>query len=61
MSEFVDCSSREEWDGFVAGRPEANFLQSWDFYEFHLARGKKVVRRLVFKNDGIVGAWAGVV
>ncbi|MBQ3296443.1 peptidoglycan bridge formation glycyltransferase FemA/FemB family protein [Candidatus Saccharibacteria bacterium] len=61
MSEFVDCSSREEWDGFVAGRPEANFLQSWDFYEFHLARGKKVVRRLVFKNDVIVGAWAGVV
>lgn len=61
MSEFVGCSSRDEWDGFVAKRPEANFLQSWDFYEFHLARGKKVVRRLVVDGGTIVGAWAGVV
>lgn len=61
MSEFIDCSSREEWDGFVAKRPEANFLQSYDFYEFHLSRGKKVVRRLVTNGGEIVGAYAGVV
>ncbi|MBQ3292720.1 peptidoglycan bridge formation glycyltransferase FemA/FemB family protein [Candidatus Saccharibacteria bacterium] len=59
--EIIDANSREEWDGFVAKRPEANFLQSWDFYEFHIARGKKVVRRLFFDDKKIVGAYAGVV
>ena len=40
---------------------EANFLQSWDFYEFHISRGKKVVRRLAYDGEKIVGAYAGVV
>ena len=56
-----DASSRDVWDEFVKSHPEANFLQSWDFYEFHKARGKKVVRRLAYKGDEIVGAYAGVV
>lgn len=56
-----NAESRTEWDGFVAARSEANFLQSWDFYEFHLARGKKVVRRLIYDNEKIVGVYAGVV
>ena len=56
-----DASSRNVWDEFVKSHPEANFLQSWDFYEFHKARGKKVVRRLAYKGDEIVGAYAGVV
>ena len=59
--EIVAGESREQWDGFVSARPEANFLQSWDFYEFHIARGKKVVRRLICNDGEIVGAWAGVV
>ncbi len=59
--EIVNGESRDEWDGFVAKREEANFLQSWDFYEFHTARGKKVVRRIVRDGDTIVGAYAGVV
>lgn len=59
--EIKDAASKTIWDGFVAKREEANFLQSWDFYEFHLSRGKKVVRRLFYKNDKIVGAYAGVV
>lgn len=56
-----DGASREEWDGFVSKLPEANFLQSWDFYEFHLSRGKKVARRLVVDGEKIIGAYAGVV
>lgn len=59
--EIVTCENRDEWDGFVSKREEANFLQSWDFYEFHVARGKKVVRRLVKDADEIIGAYAGVV
>ena len=61
MSRIVDADSRDTWDGFVAARPEANFLQSWDFYEFHVSRGLKVVRQLVYNGDTIVGAYAGVV
>ena len=56
-----DAKSRSVWDGYVSKLPEANFLQSWDFYEFHIARGKEVVRRLVYDGSKIVGAYAGVV
>lgn len=58
---LVDIDSKVKWDGFVMARREANFLQSWDFYEFHKARGKKVVRRAVMEGDKIVGVYAGVV
>ena len=58
---IVEAADKAIWDGFVANRLEANFLQSWDFYEFHLKRGKKVVRRLVYDEDTIIGAYAGVV
>ena len=61
MITICDGESREQWDGFVSKLPEANFLQSWDFYEFHLSRGKKIVRRLVIDGEKIVGAYAGVV
>ena len=57
---IVDAHSREEWDEFIKSHLEANFLQSWDFYEFHAMRGKKVVRRIVLKKQKIVGAYAGV-
>ncbi len=58
---IITAENQAEWDGFVSKQKEANFLQSWDFYEFHLARGKKVVRRLVMDDSKIVGAYAGVV
>lgn len=56
-----EAESRAEWDAFVATRDEANFLQSWDFYEFHRARGKRIVRRVFCRDGEIVAAYAGVV
>ena len=56
-----DIVSRKEWDTFITSHSESNFLQSWDFYEFHAARGKKIVRRAVVQNDKIIAAYAGVV
>lgn len=56
-----DAENREKWDKFVKSHEEANFLQSWDFYEFHKARGKKIVRRLAYDGNKIIGAYAGVV
>ena len=61
MIEIIDATSREEWDKFITSFEDTNFLQSWDFYEFHTSRGKKVVRRLFKDADKIVAAYAGVV
>ena len=59
--EFSDATKKSEWDKFVTSHAEANFLQSWDFYEFHKSRGNEIVRRIVKKDGKIVGAYAGVV
>ena len=59
---ITDATNRTQWDNFITSHPEANFLQSWDFYEFHLSRGKKITRRLFYdKNDELIGAYAGVI
>lgn len=59
---FETAADRTEWDAFVTSHPEANFLQSWDFYEFHQSRGNHIVRRLVRDQAGnILAAYAGVV
>ena len=59
---IITAENREEWDKFITSHDEANFLQSWDFYEFHKNRGKTVVRRLLLDDDEkIIGAYAGVV
>ncbi len=57
-----DAKSKKEWDTFVTSHEEANFLQSWDFYEFHQARGNSIVRRIATNEKGeIIGAYAGVI
>ena len=61
MRQIIDGAERAEWDKFITSHEETNFLQSWDFYEFHLSRGKKVVRRLLMDDKKIIGAYAGVV
>ncbi len=59
---IIEAEDQKAWDKFVTGREEANFLQSWDFYEFHLSRGKKIVRRAVLDDTGeIIAVYAGVV
>ena len=56
-----NATDRAEWDRFVTSHEEANFLQSWDFYEFHKSRGNDIVRRVARRGSKIVGAYAGVV
>jgi len=58
---FEDAKDWKEWDGFITAHPEANFLQSWDFYEFHRSRGNDIVRRIARRGGKIVAAYAGVV
>lgn len=67
--QIIDATNRVAWDKFVTSHPEANFLQSWDFYEFHQSRGLEVVRRVIVetlpkgsrKHPQIFAAYAGVV
>lgn len=59
---IIDAMDREVWDNFVKSHPEANFLQSWDFYTFHQNRGNAVVRRIALDDHNqVMGAYAGVV
>lgn len=72
---IIEAKNRKEWDEFVTSHPEANFLQSWDFYEFYRARGNEVVRRIAIEETSrkvakendipgkrrVIGAYAGVV
>ena len=62
MINFKNAENREEWDAFIKNHEDSNFLQSWDFYEFHASRGKTIIRRLGVTDEGeIVSAYAGVV
>lgn len=56
-----EATSRTEWDKFVTSFPEANFLQSWDFYEFHKSNHHEITRRFIKKNGKIIAAYAGEV
>lgn len=59
---IIDAGNRKLWDKFIKSHPEANFLQSWDFYEFHESRGNQITRRIAVDGNGnIIGAYAGVV
>lgn len=46
--------SKQEWEDAVANFSEANFLQSWNWGEFHLALGKTVKRLLFWENEKVV-------
>lgn len=56
-----DIADKQQWDDFVTAHGEANFLHSWQWGEFHLSRGKSVVRRGVFDGEQLIGAYEGVV
>lgn len=47
-------SDRDQWEHFVLSRPEANFLQSWNWGEFHQALGKTVFRLGILRGDELV-------
>lgn len=61
MIEIKTAESKKDWDKFITSHKESNFLQSWDFYEFHKNRGNKIVRRIAEEGGKIVGAYAGVI
>lgn len=58
--EIKDVTSKSQWDKFIKSHDEANFLHAWEWGEFHISRGKKVVRRGLYDGNELVGAYEGV-
>ncbi len=56
-----DVTDNKEWDTFVTSHPEANFLHSWQWGEFHVSRGRQIVRRGVYVGKKLEGVYEGVV
>lgn len=48
--------TQAEWNEFVAGRPHAEFLQSWEWGEQVYAQEKKEILRIAYPNEGEVRA-----
>src|SRR5258708_39942860 len=57
MNRFAthEVTDKETWEQFVLRRPEANFLQSWNWGVFHERLGKKVWRMGIFAGTQQIG------
>jgi lipid II:glycine glycyltransferase (peptidoglycan interpeptide bridge formation enzyme) len=51
----------EEWEEFLTHHPEANFLQSWYWGEFHQNYGNAIHRAGFYKNNKLIGLMLSVV
>jgi len=60
VAEFSEAT-REEWDRYIVTRPEANFLQSWEWGETHLTQGYSILRNKLVINDEIRAIVLGIV
>ncbi|MGI5827417.1 MAG: lipid II:glycine glycyltransferase FemX [Patescibacteria group bacterium] len=47
---------KARWEIFILKRPEANFLQSWNWGKFHKRLGKNVFRMALFEDEELAGA-----
>ena len=57
---IIDATDQKKWDSFITSHDDANFLQSWAWGDFHEARKKKVVRRIVLDEKGnTIAAYVG--
>ncbi len=53
--EAKEIKDKREWEGFLAQRQEANFLQSWNWGQFYLNLGQKVFYRGYFQDKKLLG------
>lgn len=52
---------KQEWQRFLLLHPESNFLQSWQWGDFHERLGKAVLRRGFFVDGRLLGIMLSVV
>ena len=61
MIEVREVKDGNEWEGFLAGHPEASFLQSWYWGDFYLALNNRIERTGFYKNGQLVGVMLSIV
>lgn len=61
MVKTQEITSKNEWESFVLSRPEANFLQSWNWGEFHKNLGQQIIRTGFYDSDRLVGIMLSIV
>lgn len=59
--EVQTISDSAEWDAFITGHPEANFLHSWQWGEYYISRDRLTVRRGVYSDGELVGVYVGAI
>ncbi len=52
---------KAEWEAFIATHPETNFLQAWNWGEFHNNLGHKIYRVGFYKSSKLVGVMLAIV
>lgn len=55
------ADSKKDWEDYVLGREEANFLQSWMWGDVNEKLGKTVYRMGYYENDKLVGSMIAVI
>lgn len=53
--------AQSEWEQFLAEHPEANFLQSWSWGDFHEALNNTIYRIGLYQDTTLVGVMLAVV
>lgn len=56
-----EIQDKDIWEDFLAGRSEANFLQSWYWGEFHQSLGNYIRRTGFFDGDKLLGVMLSIV
>ena len=56
-----EVTDREIWEKFISSKSEANFLQSYNWGDFHKLLGKTISRVGFLKNQTLVGVMLSVV
>ena len=52
---------KRTWEGFISSMPEANFLQSWYWGEFHQALKNNIQRTGFYEGDKLIGVMLSIV
>lgn len=59
--EVKNIESSNLWENFILNYPEANFLQSWAWGQFHESLGKKIFRKGFFVGNKLIGVMLSIV
>ncbi len=61
MVKIQEITNKRIWESMVLARPEANFLQSWNWGEFHKSLGHKIFRVGFYDEINLVGIMLSIV